>query len=726
MNNRETMKYDLKNEIAKYHPDADLSIVDKAFDLAYDMHSGQKRNSGEDYIIHPYNVAMILAGLNMDVPTIISGLLHDVVEDTETSLEFIDKEYGDDVANIVDGVTKLTKIKYQSKLEKQAENIRKMVLSMAKDIRVIIVKLADRLHNMRTLEYMTEEKKKEKATEVIEIYAPLANRLGMSKIKWELEDLALRYLDEKGFYELVDKVNRRRIERDDLINSIIHTLEENLSNANIEASISGRPKNFYSIYKKMHMQGKTFDEIYDLSAVRILVNDLSDCYGALGVVHTLWKPIPGRFKDYIAVPKPNMYQSLHTTVIDNNGEIFEVQIRTYDMHRVAEYGIAAHWKYKEGTTDRASSRDDDNMTWLRQMLEWQKEQTDPSEFMEGLKVDFFTDEVFVFTPRGDVINLAEGSTPIDFAYRVHSQVGNTCVGAKVNGRIVPLNYTLRNGNIIEIITNPNSTPSLDWLKIVKSQQAKNKIRQYFKVKDKDKNTELGKEMLERELKRLNYRPSSLLKEEWLMPLAQKYRNNSIDDLYAGVGYGTLTVNQIVGKLVEAYNKENKPTDEAILEDAKSLPTKKHTRRNDQGVMVKGADNIKVRMAKCCTPVPGDKIIGYVTMGRGVSVHRADCINIINEVDKNRLLEVEWDQRENVSYSAQVSIKAIDRAGLLADITNRISDSKISLSALNASTNREKISTVNIVLEIHDIEELNRLMERFRRIKNVIEVYRVTS
>lgn len=461
---------DLIEKIKTYNPNVDEAEIRSAYELAKVNHQGQKRNSGEDYIIHPLHVAMILADMNMDSATIIAGLLHDTIEDTSVTYEDIEKKFGKEIAELVDGVTKLKKLNYKSKAEKQAENIRKMVLAMAKDIRVIIVKLADRLHNMRTLEYMTEAKKIEKATETLEIYAPIADRLGMSRVKWELEDLSLRYLDPDEYYKLVDMVNKRRKEREELINSIIDTLKVNLERVGIKCEINGRPKNFYSIYKKMKVKGKVFDEIYDLSAVRILTNDIKDCYGALGVVHTLWKPIPGRFKDYIAMPKPNNYQSLHTTVIDNNGETFEVQIRTYQMHQTAEYGIAAHWKYKTGQTKTTSF--DENLTWLRQLMEWQKDLNDPNDFMDTLKVDFFADEVFVFSPKGDVINLPEGSTPIDFAYRIHTQVGNTCVGAKVNGRIVPLSYKLSSGNIVDIITNSNSGPSLDWLNIVKSNQAK--------------------------------------------------------------------------------------------------------------------------------------------------------------------------------------------------------------------------------------------------------------
>ena len=534
--------------IEQYNPNSNLKLVIKAFHFAETAHEGQLRNSGEKFFIHPFNVALILADLNMDTATIIAGLLHDVIEDTNNSYEKIEEEFGTEIADLIDGVTKLKMLKYKTKQENQAENLRKMVLAMAKDIRVIIVKLADRLHNMRTLEYMTDEKKKEKALETLEIYAPLAHRLGISKIKWELEDLSLRYLDPDNYYDLVERVAKRRKERETYISDIMNTLELKLTEVEINGDISGRPKNFYSIYKKMVHQGKAFEQIFDLTAIRVLVDNVKDCYGVLGIVHTLWKPLPGRFKDYIAMPKPNMYQSLHTTVIGPKGEIFEVQIRTWEMHKTAEYGIAAHWKYKEG----ASKGDnfDTKLTWLRQLLEWQSDSNDPTDFMETLKIDFFTDEVFVFTPKGDVINLPEGSTPIDFAYRVHTAVGNKCVGAKVNSRIVPLNYKLQNGNIVEVITSANSGPSRDWLKIVKTNQAKSRIKQWFKLKDKDLNMARGKEMLEREIKKLGYKPSEILKDEWIKNVSNKLSINSLEDLYVSLGYGNISLSQVIGKLKE--------------------------------------------------------------------------------------------------------------------------------------------------------------------------------
>lgn len=716
----------LLQKIEQYNPQADMKQIIKAYHFAEAAHESQLRNSGEKYFVHPFAVALILADMNMDTATIIAGLLHDVIEDTDIAYETIAEEFGTEVADLVDGVTKLKKLQYKTKQENQAENLRKMVLAMAKDIRVIIVKLADRLHNMRTLEYMTDKKKKEKAIETLEIYAPLAHRLGISKIKWELEDLSLRYLDPERYYDLVEKVQKRRLEREEFIQGIIKELYEKLSEMAINCEISGRPKNFYSIYKKMVYQDKLFEQIYDLTAVRIIVDNIKDCYGALGIVHTLWKPLPGRFKDYIAMPKPNMYQSLHTTVIGPKGEIFEVQIRTWEMHRTAEYGIAAHWKYKEGYS--RSNNFDEKLTWLRQLLEWQNDLKDPREFMETLKIDLFTDEVFVFTPKGDVINLPDGSTPIDFAYRVHTAVGNSCVGAKIDGRIVPLNYKLKNGNIVEIITNPNSNgPSRDWLNIVKSTQAKTKIRQFFKLKEKDLNIAKGKELLEKEVKRLGYKTADILREEWLKNVSNKLSINTIDDLYAALGYGSITLNQVIIKSRDYYNEFYKITDEKAFVDSKIQQSQpKTTSKSTQGVSVKGIDNVKVRFSKCCNPVPGDEIIGFITKGRGVSIHRKDCPNILADVEnKERFIEVEWDNQKKASYHVEIQVRAADRPGLLAEIALRINEADVGLLSLNARTNKEKIVIINITLEIHDIEQLKDLMKKMRKIKNVMDVFRVT-
>ena len=716
-------------KIEQYNPHADMEKIIKAYHFAQSAHDGQYRNSGEKYFIHPFNVAMILADLNMDEATIIAGLLHDVIEDTDISYEEIEAEFGTEIADLVDGVTKLKKLQYKTKQENQAENLRKMVMAMAKDIRVIIIKLADRLHNMRTLEYMSEAKKKEKAIETLEIYAPLAHRLGMSRIKWELEDLSLRHLDPDGYYDLVDKVSKRRKEREEYIQLIIDDLQVKLDEADIVGDISGRPKSFYSIYKKMVYQNKSFEQIFDLTAIRIIVDSVKDCYGVLGIVHTMWKPIPGRFKDYIAMPKPNMYQSIHTTVIGLGGEIFEVQIRTWDMHRTAEYGIAAHWKYKEGVVK--SDNFDEKLTWLRQLLEWQKDLKDPKEFMETLKIDLFTDEVYVFTPRGDVINLPSGSTPIDFAYRVHTDVGNTCVGAKVDGRIVPLDYKLKNGNIVEVLTSSNSGPSRDWLKIVKSNQAKSKIRQWFKKEDREFNTDRGKEILEKEVKRQGYKPSEILKEDWLKNIANKLSLNSSEDLYASLGYGSITLSQVMPKLKELFNKHYKVEEEKIIPEykAKETPSRKPSSVT-QGISIKGVDNIKVRFSKCCNPVPGDEIVGYITRGRGVSVHRKDCPNIselASELDgKERFIDVEWDTSEKAEYPVEIQIIATDKPGLLTNITQKINDSDLSLLSLNARTNKEKLVIINMTLEIKNTTQLKELIRGIKNMKGVIDVYRVTS
>ncbi len=715
----------LIEKILSYNPEADVDKVREAYDYAEKHHEGQKRNSGEDYIVHPFNVALILAEMNMDVSTIIAGLLHDTIEDTEVTYDDVKERFGEEVAILVEGVTKLKMLSYQTKQEKQAENIRKMVLAMAKDIRVVIVKFADRLHNMRTLEYMTPEKKHDKALETIEIYAPLADRLGMSRVKSELEDLSLRYLDPENYYNLVDMVNRRRSEREALIQSLIDDISKQLKRMGIAADINGRPKNFYSIYKKMMKKGKTFEEIYDLQAIRILVDDVKDCYGALGVVHTMYKPIPGRFKDYISMPKQNKYQSLHTTVIDDNGETFEVQIRTWEMHKTAEYGIAAHWKYKEGA--KKSTSFDENLTWLRQLLEWQKDLKDPNEFMETLKVDFFADEVFVFTPNGDVINLPDNSTPIDFAYRVHTAVGNTCVGAKINGRIVSLSHKLKNGEIVEVITNKNSEPSLDWLSIVASPQARTKIKQYFKVKDRDKNIEKGRAMIEQEAKRLGYRPSEFVRDDWMEDVRQRLKFDNLNDLYSQVGYGSMSVRQVTAKL-EEYAKEEKRkamAENMTVEDI-AVQEEPKNHRNAGGIVVKGIDNVKVRIAKCCTPVPGDEIVGFITMGRGVSIHRSDCINLKNNMNEDRLIPVRWEIDEKEMYSAEIEVRAASKNNVLADIANRIHDARLDIQNLSAREDKDHNLIIRTVVRIHHIDELERLLKKLERVENVYEAYRVSG
>ena len=719
--------------VEEYSPQSDIELIIKAYNFAEIAHEGQFRRSGEKYFIHPVQVALILAELRMDSTTIIAGLLHDVIEDTEYDYEFIVKEFGKEIAELVDGVTKLTRLTFESKEERQAENLRKMFLAMAKDIRVILIKLADRLHNMRTLNYQTDEKRREKALETLEIYAPIAHRLGISRIKWELEDLCLRYIDPEGYYDLVQKVAQKREDREKFINKVIGMLKEKLEDFHIKNEISGRPKHFYSIYKKMIHQNKLFDEIFDFLAVRIIVDTVKDCYGVLGVVHTMWKPLPGRFKDYVAMPKPNMYQSLHTTVIGPEGEPFEIQIRTWEMHRIAEYGIAAHWKYKENKTTTTRLEEDEKLAWLRQMLEWEKETKDPKEFMEALKIDLFTNEVFVFTPKGKVINLPAGSTPIDFAYKIHSDVGNKCVGAKIDGRIVPLDTKLKNGNIVEILTSSNSNgPSRDWLKIVKSSQAKTKIRQWFKKERREENIIRGRDLLEKELKRQGINPVIVLQTKPLTQIAKKLSLNTDEDLYAVLGYGGITFAQIMPKIrayIRQENLEVKEIPEKEIADI-SKPITEHKKKKEklnQGVRVKGIDNIMVRFARCCNPVPGDEIVGYITRGRGVSIHRSDCPNMLQNTEvSERFIEVEWGNSESIAFQAEIQIQAADRKGLLSEITYILSEAKISVEALNARTNKEKIAVLNLVLEINSTDELKSLMEKFKRVKGVIDVFRVTS
>lgn len=712
------------NRVKEYDKsENDINLIFKAYDYALKAHEGQYRNSGEPYIVHPVEVAMILTNLELDVSTIASGLLHDVIEDTSITYDDIKNEFGQEIADLVDGVTKLGMIEYKSKVEQQAENMRKMLIAMAKDIRVIMIKLADRLHNMRTLKYLSEEKQKEKAQETLEIYAPIAHRLGMSMIKWELEDLSLRYLHPDDYYSLVEKVAKKRKEREESIKELIDKLKEKLNEIGIKAEVDGRPKHFYSIYKKMKQQNKTFEQIYDLMAVRVIVNTVKDCYGTLGAVHTLWKPMPGRFKDYIAMPKPNMYQSLHTTVIGPKGEPFEIQIRTWDMHRTAEYGIAAHWKYKEGKS--YEDEFDAKLSWLRQLLEWQRELKDAKEFMETLKIDLFTDEVYVFTPKGDVISLPAGSTPIDFAYSIHTEIGHRLNGAKVNGKIVPIDYELKNGDIVEILTTTNSDrgPSRDWLQIVKSSQAKNKIRQWFKKEKREENIERGEEIFYRELKRHGIQQSQL-KGDIMESVLRKLNMHSEEDLFAAIGFGGLALNQIIPRIKEELKlieSEDKKQNTPIAE------IKKKPKIGGMGVIVKGEDNVMVRFSKCCSPVPGDEIVGYVTKGRGVSIHRKDCPNIKDYVyDKNRIVEVEWDQGKNMAYQADIQIMANDRYGLLTDVTSILADIKISVRAVNARTTKDNVAIINLTLEITSRDQLEKIMNKLKALDGVTDVYRISA
>lgn len=710
---------DLIKIIEKYMTEEELAFVMKAYEYAKLMHKDQKRKSGEPYIIHPVNVAIILADLDMDVETIVSALLHDVVEDTPATYDDIKEMFSEDVAKIVDGVTKLNKLNYKSSEAFQAENLRKMILAMNNDIRVIIVKLADRLHNLRTLEYMNEEKRKQKAQETIEIYAPLAGRLGIFKIKWELEDLSLRYLDPEGYYDLVEKINKKRSEREKEINEIIKKISTELDKQELHYDISGRPKNFYSIYKKMKGKSKSFESIYDLIAVRILVDTVKDCYAVLGIVHSMWKPLPGRFKDYIAMPKPNMYQSLHTTVISDTGEIFEIQIRTYEMHEVAEYGVAAHWKYKGGKTQGKDV--DSKLDWLRQLLEWQKDLKDPKEFIDTLKIDFFDDEVFVFTPNGDVVDLPEGSTPVDFAYRVHTGVGNTCVGAKVDSRIVPLNYKLKNGNIVEVITQKSSSgPSRDWLKFVKSPRAKQKIKQWFKSKEKDISIEKGKELFDREAKKLGLDTNILDNEKIYQKLAKELSINSVNDLFASIGYGNFKEKLVINKIL---NIKNAIENIGLTKNEDDYLKSSSSKKDATGVRIDGLEGMKIKFAKCCNPVPGDEIIGFVTRGYGVSVHRKDCTNIANYLDSDRCLEAEWDTEASDKFLANVTIRAVDRTGILSEITAMAKEANVGIQSLSAKSNTISDIFIYLTFEVVGKDELDKMIQKLKTINGILDVYR---
>ena len=724
----------LSQKIKENCSNVDGNVVKKAYDLACEAHKDQKRESGEPYVTHPIDVATILIEMGMDTSTIVAGLLHDVIEDTEYTYDDIKKLFNEEIANLVQGVTKLGKIEYKTKEEQQADNVRKMLLAMAKDIRVIIIKLADRLHNLRTLKYMPKEKQKQKAKETLDIYAPLAHRLGISKIKWELEDLAFRYLHEEEYYDLVKQIAEKRVERETYISDIIKDLHGKLEESEIDSDIDGRPKHFYSIYKKMINKNKSIEQIFDLTAIRILVNTVKDCYGVLGIVHTIYKPIPGRFKDYIAMPKPNMYQSLHTTVIGPQGKTFEIQIRTFEMHKTAEYGIAAHWKYKEGDNQEEKENSFENkLAWLRDMLEWQKETSDAAEFIEGFKIDLFTDEIFVFTPKGVVINLPSNATPIDFAYRIHTDVGNRCVGAKVNGKIVPLDYSLKTGEIVEVLTSKNAKgPNIDWLNIAKSNQAKSKIRQWFKKIKKEENITKGKEAFEKELKKQGVVYSEIAKGDGYEKIIKRYNIHSMEDLYAAIGIGQLSASAFILKLKEDNLIEKQNTDITKTIDDQIAKNEKISVKKENlsfyGVSVKGVNNIMVRFAKCCNPVPGDEIQGYITKGRGVSVHRSDCNNLIALInyDNTKVVEVEWGISKGAAYVAEIQVKAEDRMGMLSDIMLVITDSKLPLNALNAKASKGNIAIVNIKIKIDSIEQLKEFMRKIRKLKGVMDVYRMNN
>ena len=726
--------------VKKYHPSTDISMIEKAYKIAYEAHKDQKRKSGEPYIIHPLCVAIILADLELDKETIVAGLLHDVVEDTVMTTEEITEEFGAEVALLVDGVTKLGQLSYSAdKVEVQAENLRKMFLAMAKDIRVILIKLADRLHNMRTLKYMKPEKQKEKARETMDIYAPLAQRLGISKIKVELDDLSLKYLEPEVYYDLVEKIALRKTERQKFVDGIVAEVRSHIEKAGIKAQIDGRVKHFFSIYKKMVNQDKTLDQIYDLFAVRIIVDTVKDCYAALGVIHEMYKPIPGRFKDYIAMPKPNMYQSLHTTLIGPGGRPFEIQIRTFEMHRTAEYGIAAHWKYKEasnnGGTVNVSKQEEEKLSWLRQILEWQKDMSDGKEFMSLLKsdLDLFAESVYCFTPAGDVKNLPNGSTPIDFAYSIHSAVGNKMIGARANGKLVNIDYVIQNGDRIEIITSQNSKgPSRDWLKIVKSAQAKNKINQWFRNELKEDNITRGKELMAAYCKSRGITLSDLMKPSYMESVMRKYGFRDWDSALAAIGHGGLKEGQVVNKLLDEYNKQHQKeiTDEHIMEAAESKE-KMRIAKSGNGIVVKGIHDVAVRFSKCCSPVPGDEIVGFVTRGRGISIHRTDCVNVMNlsETDRARLIEAEWQKSEtdkSERYTAEIKIFGYNRTGLLVDITKIFTERKIDLSSLNCRVSKQGVATILLTFDVQGKEELASLTAKIRQIESVIDIERTSG
>ena len=728
-------KSEFLETILHYNLNYDVELIGKAYDVAEEMHNGQLRKSGEPYLIHPMAVAEILAELGMDEETIIAGLLHDVVEDTPYTSEELIKDFGEEVGLLVDGVTKLGSLKFESKEQRQAENLRKMFLAMSKDIRVLIIKLSDRLHNLRTINYMTHDKIIEKCRETLDIYAPLAARLGIYAMKMELEDIALKFLDPEAYYDLAEQVSERKGEREEAINKVVEEIKTSLDEIDIKYDIYGRSKHFYSIYKKMKYQRKTLDEIFDLMAVRIIVETVRDCYAVLGLVHTMWTPIPGRFKDYIAMPKPNMYQSLHTTVIGETGRPFEIQIRTYEMHRIAEYGIAAHWKYKEGID---TDKEEVKLSWLRQALEWQKDVKDPKEFMESLKMDLFSSQVFVFTPQGDIIELPAGSTPLDFAFKIHSDVGCKCVGAKVNGKMVTIDHKLENGNIIEIVTSPNSAgPSIDWLKIAKSSSARNKIRQWLKKENKTDAVDKGKDVIDRYIRKKGYEPRVLLKNVFVNKAVKELGYKNTDEFYTQLSNGGGIQSKITHLLLK-YETEAKKAEaekEKSLLDGLHEISEKTQKRSEQykqktkdnsGVIVEGVDNLMIRMARCCNPVPGDEIVGFITKGRGISVHRRDCDNLksLSPEERARFIEVKWDpQNMSKSFNAEISLIAKDQKSMISSISKICEDLDVNILGLNAKANKDETVKINLTLSIKDKNQVEKICRSLKGVPGILEAYR---
>ncbi|WP_163970100.1 RelA/SpoT family protein [Oceanobacillus halotolerans] len=720
---------DVLENARQYLSEKDIDFLRHAYEFAENAHRDQYRKSGEPYILHPVQVAGILVELEMDPETIAGGFLHDVVEDTEVTIKDLEREFNHEVAMLVDGVTKLGKIKYKSKEAIQAENHRKMFVAMAKDIRVILIKLADRLHNMRTLKHLPPDKQRRISNETLEIFAPLAHRLGISTIKWELEDTALRYLNPQQYYRIVQLMKQKREERESYVEEVMEEVNQQLKDVNIHADISGRPKHLYSIYSKMVKQSKQFSEIYDLLAVRIIVNSIKDCYAVLGIIHTCWKPMPGRFKDYIAMPKPNLYQSLHTTVIGPKGDPLEVQIRTKEMHEIAEYGIAAHWAYKEGRQlGKEKKSFEEKLTWFREILEWQNETHDAEEFMESLKMDLFSDMVYVFTPKGDVIELPSGSVPLDFAYRIHTEIGNKTIGAKVNGKMEPLDYELKNGDIIEVMTSKHSYgPSQDWLKITQTSQAKNKIKQFFKKQRREENIQKGKEAVEREIRALGIEPKKVLTSDNLGRVYERFNFTNEDDMYAAVGYQGITAALIATRLTEKVRRSQQKEQDLqdTIEEVNNDVKQYRAQKRDSGVKVEGIDNVLIRLSKCCNPVPGDKIIGYITKGRGVSVHRADCPNVQTEEAKQRQLDVRWENTQTTKkqYHVDLEISGYDRRGLLNEVLQVVNEMKTNITKVNGKSDRNKMAVINITILIHNTSHLRKIVERIKQIQDVYAVTR---